>query len=127
HADGCLTDEMLCPLVEVDAVAEPADLTRATVEALGALAPFGIENPRPVIALEELSLIEPPRIMKERHIKPNVAGRDGKPFAALGWNMAHRAAQLEPGMALRLAGTLKLNEWMGRVSVEIEMKDFQAI
>ncbi len=125
HAAEILTEEMMRPLIEIDAVAEVEELTAAGVQALDLLAPFGLENPKPLVAIEELCLIEPPRIMKERHMKLTLAGGNGRTFAAVGWGMSRRAAELEPGMKLRVAGSPFLNTWNGRTSVEVEMKDFQ--
>ncbi|MEN6625517.1 MAG: single-stranded-DNA-specific exonuclease RecJ [Candidatus Sumerlaeia bacterium] len=125
HAGQVLTDDILTPAVDIDTEAEPAELTPEVVEQLAVMAPHGIENPKPVVAIGGLRLVEEPRIMKEKHLKLFLAAPDGKPMAALGWNMVKRIRELDAGGPLRIAGTPILNTWNGRTSVEIEMKDFQ--
>ena len=128
HAADVLGDEMLRPLVEIDAVAEPEDLTHETVEALEMLAPFGNGNPKPVIAVEDYQLIDSPRVLKERHLKLRLAGPMGEPLTALGWGMADRLREVPmAGGRLRLAGALINNTWNGRTEVEMILKDFQAV
>ncbi len=126
HARGVLTPEQLHPRVEIDVRATPDELSREAIEQLAALAPFGAENPKPVVSLDGYVLIEPPRVLKERHLKFTMAGPAGQTLSALGWGMAHRLAEIPMnGATLRLAGTPFINTWNGRTSVELELKDFQ--
>lgn len=126
HAAEAMNEEMLRPLIEIDAHAEAGELTVETVRALEKLAPHGQENPKPVIALTDLRLIDDPQVMKGRHLKLRTAGPRGGWLTALGWNMAHRAAELERYRGtIRLAGSPTINEWNGRTNVELVLKDFQ--
>lgn len=126
HAREHLSDEILTPGIDIDTVATPGELTHAAVQQIEALAPFGIDNPKPIIAIDGMRLIEEPRIMKERHIKLWLAAPDGKPMAALGWSMVKRLNELSvSGGKISLAGTPILNTWNNRTTVELEMKDFQ--
>jgi single-stranded-DNA-specific exonuclease len=126
HARGVLSADDLRPLVEIDVRADARELTREAVASLAALAPFGADNPKPVVSLEGLALVEPPRALKDRHLKLTLAGPAGQTLAALGWGMASRLPEIPMGGAtLRLAGTPFLNTWNGRTSVELELKDFQ--
>jgi single-stranded-DNA-specific exonuclease len=126
HAAVALDDETMRPLIEIDAHADADELTPETVRALERLAPHGPGNPKPVIALTDLQLIDDVQVMKGRHIKLRTAGPRGQWLTALGWNMAHRAAELERYRGkIRLAGSPTINEWNGRTNVELVMKDFQ--
>jgi len=128
HAEQVLPDDLLRPLLWIDAAARTEDLTEEFVNQLELFEPFGQDNPRPVIALDEVALIEPPRVLKDRHLKLMVAGRDGRPLCAMGWGMADRLHELNAdGTVLRLAGAPCLNRWNGRVSVEMELRDFQVV
>ncbi|MCE5230565.1 single-stranded-DNA-specific exonuclease RecJ [bacterium] len=126
HAREVLSDEILSPGIRIDTVASPAELTRQAVEEIEVLAPFGIDNPKPIIAIDGMRLMEEPRVMKERHMKLWLSAQDGRPMAALGWSMARRIGELSVGGGeLRLAGMPILNTWNGRTTVEFEMKDFK--
>jgi single-stranded-DNA-specific exonuclease len=126
HAAATLDEETLRPLVEIDAHAAVTDLTPETVRALEQMAPYGSDNPKPVVALTDLKLVDDPLVMKGRHLKLRAAGPRGQMLTALGWNMAHRLSALERYRGtIRLAGTPTINEWNGRTSVELVLKDFQ--
>jgi single-stranded-DNA-specific exonuclease len=51
-ANARLTDGDLVPRLRLDAVVQPDELDEAAVDALAQLAPFGMGNPEPVLALE---------------------------------------------------------------------------
>lgn len=129
YARTVLDDEIMCPLVTIDADAAPEDLTPELIARLEAMAPYGMDNPKPVIALDGCRLSEPPRLLRGgRHMKLICCGPDGRPLTALAWSMAHRIDELAQGANhLRLAGTPTLNTYGGRTTVEIELKDFQVL
>ncbi len=126
HARTIFGDQMPQPTIRVDTIAQADELTQAAVEALEALAPFGIDNPKPVIGLEGWQLTDVPRILKERHLKLTVAAPDGRQLVCLGWNMSQLAASLTPGQRLDLAGVPIINTWNGRTSVELELRDLRS-
>ena len=126
HADEVLDEATLRPLVMIDAPAKPSDLTEAGIEPLAALAPHGQDNPKPIVALDGYTLIESPRVLKDRHLKLQLAAPDGRPLTALAWGMIDRYGELTGHVEqLRLAGTPFINEWNGRRTVELELVDFK--
>ncbi len=125
HARGALPSEALIPSLRIDATATCEDLTMDNARALEKLEPFGMANARPVIAIEGLTLVEEPRILKGRHIKLHLAGPDGRSVWAIGFAMADRADELRAGCKnLRLAATPFVNRWAGRTNLELQLKDF---
>lgn len=129
YARLVLDEEMMRPLILIDAEAAPEELTAETVGRLTELAPFGPGNPKPIVALHNYRLTEPPRLLRGgRHIKLLCADPDGRPLTALGWNMIHRIEEFAACRGpISLAGTPILNTFNGRTSVELELKDFQVI
>jgi single-stranded-DNA-specific exonuclease len=85
------------------------------------LEPFGHGNPEPVFVARRARLLAPPRIMKERHLRlelaqdsvqpPPLPGSSGA-LRAVGWHMAARAFQLglEQGSIIDLAYRIRENE-----------------
>ena len=59
------------------------------------LEPLGHGNPEPIFVARQARLLSPPRIMKERHVRLELA-QDHRSAAtrAVGWDMAARAAEL---------------------------------
>ena len=79
-----------------------------------------------MLAVMDASLVDEPQILKEKHIKLRLVSPCGNRINALGWNMADRVDELKGRRgAIELAGSPFINEWNGRISVEIELKDFR--
>jgi len=86
-------------------------LDQVTPEFLGEtqrLAPFGMGNPQPVFAARGARLVQPPFLLKEKHLKLRVM-QGGRAFDALGWRMGERLAEFQAGGALDLAFTVEQN------------------
>ncbi len=94
-------------------------------EALSAMEPFGHCNPRPLLDIGGFTLLEEPRVLKERHLKLHLCARGGRSVWAIGFGLGHRAAELRCGtLGLRIAGSLVVNRWGGQKRAEIDIKDF---
>ncbi|MCZ6514515.1 MAG: hypothetical protein O6850_01485, partial [Acidobacteria bacterium] len=86
------------------------------------LEPCGIGNPKPTFSARELTLLAPPRILKERHLKIQL-GQDGTTMEALGWRMAERAEELQPGSRVDLAFRVEENLFRNIRSLQLNIQD----
>ena len=86
------------------------------------LEPCGIGNPKPTFSARELTLLAPPRILKERHLKIQL-GQDGTTMEALGWRMAGRAEELQPGSRMDLAFRVEENLFRNIRSLQLNIQD----
>lgn len=119
-----LRREDLEPVLSVDAEVNFADLGWDLYEAVKELEPFGFGNPTPVFVARALRLSDPPRILKEKHLKVRVA-QGGKSFEAMGWNLAPRGAGLRVGQALDLAFALDENFFQGLSTLRLLLRDMR--
>jgi single-stranded-DNA-specific exonuclease len=96
-------------------------ITSVLVGWLRKLEPFGHGNPEPVFVARGVRLIAPPRIIKERHLRLELAQDSVQPqplpgssgsLRAVGWHMASRAARLglKQGNLIDLAYRIRENE-----------------
>jgi single-stranded-DNA-specific exonuclease len=96
------------------------------------LEPFGHGNPEPVFVARRVRLLTPPRIMKERHIRLELAQDSVQPqplpgssgvLRALGWNLATRAAELglTQGSLIDLAYRIRENDHAEYGGLEVEI------
>ena len=96
------------------------------------LEPFGHGNPEPVFVARRVRLLSPPRAMKERHLRLELAQDSVQPrplpgssgaLRAVGWNMAARAATLglSQGSLIDLAYRIHENEHPDYGGLEAEI------
>jgi single-stranded-DNA-specific exonuclease len=107
-------------------------ITSVLVGWLRKLEPFGHGNPEPVFVARKARLLTPPHLMKERHLRlemaqdsvqqPPLPGTSGA-LRAVGWNLAARAAELglAQGSLIDLAYRIRENEHPEYGGVEAEI------
>jgi single-stranded-DNA-specific exonuclease len=127
-----LTFEDLERQLDIDAEIQLTQVNPELLEILRQLEPFGQGNPQPVFSSREVSLLLPPRILKEKHVKFRVNQRQSETktsynYEAVGWRMAARLAgeSLQPGDHLDVAFTLGLNEHPDFGGLELNLEDFR--
>jgi single-stranded-DNA-specific exonuclease len=127
HVAGRFPEGVPEPELVLDVEAPLSALTPGLVNDLDRLEPYGAENRKPLFLAGGLAVQGEPRKVGqgERHLSFRVR-QGATTLKAIGWNMAERAAELmSAGGACCLAFTPKRNEWQGRVSVDLEVADFQ--
>jgi single-stranded-DNA-specific exonuclease len=137
YARRLLTPEDFIPELEYDAEVSLDEIKHDFWLALQKLEPFGIGNQTPTFVARDARLIQPARIMKEKHLKlravPANPDANGGCFQraqdVLGWRMAERAAQdpLLAGDVLDLAFTVDYNEHPDFGGVQLSLVDFTRV
>jgi single-stranded-DNA-specific exonuclease len=117
-----LTPQDLEPMLRVDAEIGLEDIDDAFYQDLRALEPFGLGNPGPVFCARNLLLVDPPRVLKEKHLKLRVVG-GGRALDALMWRGVGTCPPLARGQRLDAAFTVEQNVFQDRTSLQIILKD----
>lgn len=126
-----LTVDCILPL-------EIADLD--SVETIEQFDPFGNGNPEPVFGIKDVILEKCYAVGNEKkHLKLQV-GSEGSESSGnvrsqmshvslhcIGFGLGHLESKLEQGQTISIAGTLSLNEWNGRKSVQMIVKDVNTV
>ena len=112
HARSKLTREELQPTLEIDGEIELDEVTPKLFHHLRHLEPFGQGNREPVFATRNARLMAPPKVLKEKHMKLRVAGKNGRTFDVLAWRMADTLQPLNllAGESIDLAFRLEENQ-----------------
>ena len=90
-----LSDEDLGAPLEYDAPLPLESVDEALYSWLKKLEPCGMDNEEPVFLAENIRIASAPRIMKEKHIRLQLAlDRGARMISAVGWNLAETLATL---------------------------------
>ncbi len=74
------------------------------------LEPLGHGNPEPIFVARNVRLTSSPRIMKERHLRLELAQDEGAAMRAVGWDMAARSAELALAQGSRIDVAYRIRE-----------------
>ena len=123
-----VTEEMMRPRLKIESIIEFSDINSQLMETLRRLAPYGPGNMRPMFASQNLEVIGYPRpkIVGKNHLKFKV--RQGRTVLdAIGFGMAESLELLYSKKALEMAYILAENEWQGRKTIQLELKDIRVM
>lgn len=141
YARSRLTPSDFEPLLEIEADIGLDQVTPELFEVLRRLEPFGMGNPEPVFATRNVRLMQPPRILKEKHAKlklgmmenrelttGNSTRRRNVTYDAMAWRMAEQLLQdqLLPGDLLDVAFTVGHNDHPEFGGPELTVCDYVA-
>jgi single-stranded-DNA-specific exonuclease len=115
------------PTLEIDAEVPLSALTPGLADSLVRLDPFGAGNPQPLFLAGDLQVVGEPRRVGggERHLSFRVR-QHGAEMKAIAFGMADLENELRSDAGrCCLVFTPRLNEWQGRRSVDLEVRDFQ--
>ncbi len=128
HCRGVLSAEQLQKSIWIDAEVPLGVLTLKVVEAIDALEPHGVGNPKPLLVANNVRVVAEPKIVGERKNHIQVRFCQGETtLKAIALNMAERGKVLSPGKLCSIAFHPSINEWNGRREVQLELKDFQLV
>ncbi|MGE5591312.1 MAG: single-stranded-DNA-specific exonuclease RecJ [Bacillota bacterium] len=120
-----LTEDDLLPVLRLDGEVAPQDVTEDLARQLALLAPFGLGNPQPLLALRDVKVAEARRVGRDgSHLKLRfLAGR--RPLDGIAFGLAEpaEAGGVAVGHPVDLAALPELNEWNGRVRVQLMVRD----
>ena len=119
--DACararLTPADFVQITEVDAEITLDAVTPELFREVDRLQPFGMENSEPVFGARAVKILQPPKLLKEKHIKLRIGQSDGngrvaRAIDALGWRMAERTQEdpLLQGDLVDVSFTIERNQ-----------------
>lgn len=125
-ANQSIAPELLEPSLQIDALVAEALLNLKTCKLFSQLEPFGIANPQPILAIKNMIVKDAFSMGKDKqHLKLVLAVKedDYQTVNAVGWNLGYLTSKLKLHTHIDLAFNLELNQWQGKESVQLKIKD----
>ncbi len=118
-----IADDMLIPLLTIDAEVSLSDLQPSFYRILCQMEPFGPENVRPVFVARN---VDPARskLVKDQHIRFQLQ-QQGVFFSGIGFNMAEKFERIQPGKLIDVVFTLDENVWNDCRYLQMSVLDFR--
>lgn len=125
-ANRRLTGDDLVEKLRLDAEVMLGELTLPVTEAIRALGPFGVGNPRPKFATDWVELAAEPRCVgsNRSHLQAEFR-QDGVRIKAIGFGLVRHLEDLKQHRRCRVAFEPIINEFNGRRSVEMQIIDLK--
>lgn len=139
-AQDWLTEDLLKPVLTIDAVCSVEELTVEAIQELERLAPFGEGNPPPVLLVKGAQLADMRRIGKQGdHLKflfqlgssqteAKLLAREGAPSRgpeAIGFGWGEAIREISPYSKVDVAGRLVVNQWNGHLTPQVHIADLR--
>lgn len=109
----------------IDALVNPSDITLKLAEDLEKLQPFGVGNPKPVFALQNLTVKNIKVIGKDsKHQKVTLCNEDTS-HQCLMFDYLNKNWFVEEGDSVNIAFNVNINEWRDRRNLDLIIEDVQ--
>lgn len=95
-------------------------INKSLVQKIETLEPFGLQNPRPTLATQNMKITDIRTVGSGKHLKFKADGID-----AIAFNMGELENFFDSGQLINLAYNLELNEFNGRENIQFKVKDIQ--
>ncbi len=124
YAGERLTPEDFMPSIQVDVEVSPNEVTRAAIQEIANMEPFGCANPEPTFVARDMTLVEVVPTKSPEHVRTLLRSPMGN-VSAMGFNMGDRIEAAMIGKKIDVAFKPKLDEWRGNVTLKWHLQDLQ--
>ena len=124
YAREHLSEEDLTPVLEADCELSLSDISMRLAEELRMLEPYGVANPVPVFVLRGVHVLECTPISGGKHTRLAVGNGNAR-FTAMCFSRTQAQMDLFVGDTVDLLFNLDINEYNGRRSVQLIVRDIR--
>lgn len=119
-----VTPENLQPKITLDAYLELSDAQQKLMSDMAQLEPFGNSNAQPTFLIKNVTLLKPPTILKDKHVKCSLFA-DGIIKQIIFFNRPdlYPALMNVHDQPFHVAAHVVTNEWQGKRSIELQGLD----
>ena len=125
YARENLSEADMVPTVEADLEVRFEDVNMTLAESLRALEPYGVGNPVPTFAMYGVTVADISPVSDGKHTRLTLT-KDGRDLTAMYFSVSPKSLDIFVGDTADLIFNLDVNDWMGRRSVQLIVKDIRA-
>ena len=129
-----ITKEQLIPQIDIDGTIDFSDIYENNIEVIPKFyriieqfGPFGPKNMRPVFKTNGVTDTGYGKIVGDNHLKLTLSQPDNPDlkFSAIAFNLGEFITEIKAKTPLNIVYTIERNEWNGRVSLQLNIKDIK--
>lgn len=121
-----ILQEQLSPLIEIDLALPLSAITDKFHRIMSQMSPFGPQNMTPVFVSHKVKLYGAPIKMKEKHLKFQAFQEGSAAFTCVGFGMVEDFFdKLLETQTCSICYTIEINEWQGKKSFQLMLKDIK--
>ncbi len=124
YANESLDEDAMIPTLEADCRVNLNEISIGLAENLQILEPFGVGNPVPVFAMYNVNLAEITGVSENKHSRLTI-GEGRHTVSAMYFSNSPDSIGVYNGERVDLMFNLDINEWQGRRSVQLVVKDIR--
>ncbi|HLQ71354.1 MAG TPA: single-stranded-DNA-specific exonuclease C-terminal domain-containing protein, partial [Bacillota bacterium] len=117
-----LEPEDFTQVVDVNRSLALSDIDESLIKEIECLAPFGMDNPKPIFHLEEIPIEIRQIGSQKNHLKMEFK-KDTYALSGIGFGMGHLFSRLSKNTPISVIGELGINEWNGNRKIQIVIQD----
>lgn len=110
-AEEQLTDEDFIPITYLDEEIQLQNVNLASLDELSLLAPFGMDNPKPKVLINNVDITSIRKIGSEQNHLKLLVNENGANLDGVGFGLGPLVDQISPASKISLIGELSVNEW----------------
>lgn len=117
-----ITDELLTPMIKIDARINLNQIDGKFARILAQMGPFGPENMAPIFLTEEVFLVQTPLVVGTNHLKLMVKQQNSPIFDGIAFGLAAYENQLKPNVPFSICYTIEENIWRDKKRLQLNIK-----
>ena len=123
YAQQQLKEEDLIPITYIDTEIRLQDIHLEAIEEMNKLAPYGMDNPKPKVLIQEANIESIRKIGSEQNHLKLILEDDGTTLDGVGFGLGSVCDHISPASKVSVIGELSINEWNNRKKPQIFLQD----
>ncbi|WP_316734827.1 single-stranded-DNA-specific exonuclease RecJ [Pedobacter aquatilis] len=117
-----ITEELLTPMIRIDAEIELAQIDGKFYRVLAQMGPFGPENMSPIFVSHNVYLAQYPTVVGANHLKVSIKQQNSTIFEGIAFGLAEFEKLLQPKVPFSVCYTLEENVWRDKKRLQLNIK-----